>query len=199
MLDEYPPFILSMNAESNSFSTEIIKRCLMIYTNSSLPDNADQTRDLYNSVTSIQDRLSTDLYSEFLTRVLVELGEGPYPSDILDFASKHLISIFKENCEGDLPRWCKRLSIRDYHDKKYDRVQLDLKKLYDTNPGMWEIRKDEIILRVSGFESSGIRRDIPDWLLKPGSRVGNIVMDRHPLETFLDMKFRSRWRRILRI
>ena len=199
MLEEYPPFILSMNAESHSFSTEIIKRCLMIYTNSSLPDNADQTRDLYSSVTSIQDRLSTDLYSEFLTRVLAELREGPYPSDILDFASKHLISIFEENCDGDLPPWCKRLSIRDYHSKKYDRVQLDLRKLYDTNPGMWDIRKDEIILRVSGFESSGIRRDIPDWLLKPGSRVGNIVMDRHPLEEFLDMKFRSKWRRTLRI
>jgi hypothetical protein len=35
MLDEYPAFVLSMNADNHSFSTEIRKRCLMVYTNAS--------------------------------------------------------------------------------------------------------------------------------------------------------------------
>ena len=47
VLDEYPAFVLSMNADNHSFSTEIIKRCLMLYTSSSLPENAPEARELH--------------------------------------------------------------------------------------------------------------------------------------------------------
>ena len=39
--EEYPCFALSMNAEARNFKDEIVKRCLMIYTRTSLP--GDQT------------------------------------------------------------------------------------------------------------------------------------------------------------
>ena len=34
---EHPCFVISMNAEPQSFSDEVVKRCLMIYTNTSIP------------------------------------------------------------------------------------------------------------------------------------------------------------------
>ena len=84
-------------------------------------------------------------------------------------------------------------SITDYHGKKYERVQMDLRKLYETNRSIWEIHRDEIIIRVPQTESYSFRRDIPDWLLKSGSKAGQLVLDRRALETFLGMSFRRWW------
>src|SRR6266702_3187866 len=58
-LEEYPAFVLSMNAEDHSFSTEMRKRCLILYTRASLPDNTDDSKVLFQSVKKIQQRIST--------------------------------------------------------------------------------------------------------------------------------------------
>ena len=51
---EYPCFAISMNAEARNFPAEIIKRCLMIYTRTSLPgDDPSSRRRLQRSVSAI--------------------------------------------------------------------------------------------------------------------------------------------------
>ncbi len=192
MLDEYPPFILSMNAENQSFSTEIIKRCLMLYTSASLPDNAEKSRELYESISVLRKKITTALYREYLRRVLDRLAAEELPGDILKFSSQVLLAIFKEHQPSHLPGWCAVTSITDYHSKKYERIQMDLRKLYETNRSIWEIRKDEVILRVPQTESYSFRRDIPDWLLRSGSKAGQLVLDRKALEAFTGMSF-GRW------
>src|SRR3989304_5998185 len=92
MLEEYPPFILSMNAENQSFSTEIIKRCLMLYTSASLPDNAEKSRELYESISVLRKRITTALYREYLRRVLDRLAAEELPGDILKFSSQILLA-----------------------------------------------------------------------------------------------------------
>lgn len=193
MLEEYPPFVLSMNAESHSFNTEIIKRCLMLYTSASLPENAQTTRELYQSVSRIRNSLSNALYREYLRRVLELLSEDDLPADMLHFSSEVLISILRENYDAPLPDWCKTMKIADYQSKKYERVQADLRKLYETNRAIWEVRRDEVIIRVPQMETYSFRRDIPDWILRPGSKAGQIVLERRALEEFLEISFR-RWR-----
>ena len=197
MLEEYPAFVLSMNAESHSFSTEVSKRCLMLYTTASLPDNAETGKALYKSVTSIQRKMSTALYREYLRRVLERLRAESLPLDMLWFSSEILTAIIAEKHGRSLPVWCRTMTINEYQDRKYERIRTDLLKLYETNPTIWEIRRDEVILSVPQFESSGLRKEIPDWLLKEGSRAGNIVLDRHGLEQFLGVSYKPRWQRVL--
>ena len=71
---ESPCFALSMNADARSFKAEIVKRCLMIYTRTSLPgDDTVARRRLQQSVAAIRDRISTALYRHYLTRILPRL------------------------------------------------------------------------------------------------------------------------------
>ncbi|MEE3258576.1 MAG: phospholipase D family protein [Candidatus Latescibacterota bacterium] len=45
---------------------------------------------------------------------------------------------------------------------------------------------------VHQFESSTMKKEIPDWILKKGSRAGTLVLDRKPLEEFMAISFRRR-------
>jgi hypothetical protein len=198
MLEEYPAFVLSMNAEDHSFSTEVRKRCLILYTKASLPDNTDEAKALYKSVRTIQKRIGTALYRAYLRRALDRLAVEPMPLDILRFSSEVLTGLFAEFHLGPLPDWCSLVSIKDYQGRKYEKIQSELLKLYETNRAIWEVRGTEVILKVQQAEAFGLRKEIPDWLLKEGSKAGNIVLDRAPLESFLGISFRPRWLRMLR-
>lgn len=198
LLDEYPAFVLSMNAEDHSFSTEIRKRCLILYTKASLPDNTDAAKQLFTSVKRIQQRLSTALYREYLRRTLGRLAVEPFPTDMIQFSSEIVTSIFAEAIQAPLPPWCRIMTIGDYQGRKYEKIQAELLKLYETNPKIWEVRRDEVILSVQQADVFGLRKEIPDWLLKEGSKAGNIVLDRIHLEDFLRISFKSRWWRFFR-
>lgn len=69
----------------------------------------------------------------------------------------------------------------------------ELLSLYELNPKIWEIRRQEVILRFPPNESYGLRREIPDWLLKEGSKGGSIVLAKKPLEEFLGISFKKGW------
>ncbi len=194
--EEYPAYVLSMNAEDHSFSTEIRKRCLILYTRASLPDNTDIAKDLFKSVKSIQRRISTALYREYLRRVLDRLANEPLPLDILKFSSETLTTIFREATAALLPEWCSVVCMKDYQGRKYEKIQTELLSLYETNPKIWEVRRQEVILRIPPNESYGLRREIPDWLLKEGSKGGSIVLARKQLEEFLDISFKKGWWRL---
>ena len=199
MLEEYPAFVLSMNAEVNSFPTEIIKRCLMLYTSASLPENSEARRDLHRSISTIRKRITTALYQEYLRRILDRLGAEGLPSDMLNFSSEVLAAIFTDHLIQPTPVWCTTQGIADYHGRKYERVQMELLKLYQTYRSIWEIRPDEVILRPPQQEALALRRDVPVWLLRPGSKGGQIILDRKGAEEFLGISFGRKpflfWRR----
>jgi hypothetical protein len=192
VLPEYPAFVLSMNAEDHSFSTEIRKRCFILYTQASLPDNSDEARRLYRSVQNIQNDVTTALYREYLKRCLERFADEPYPRDLLQFSSEVLTGIFAEAGSTALPAWCAVSSIQTYQERKYEKVQRDLRKLYETNPDIWEVRSQEVILSVQQNETFAMRKEIPDWILKEGSRAGKLVLDRKPLEDFMAISFQRR-------
>ena len=192
VLPEYPAFVLSMNAEDHSFSTEIRKRCFVLYTQASLPDSSGDGRRLYKSVQNIQNDVTTALYREYLKRSLDRFEDEPHPRDLLQFSSEILTEIFAEAVPEPLPAWCAVSSIQEYQERKYEKVQRDLRKLYETNPDIWEIRPQEVILTVQQNETFAMRKEIPDWILKEGSRAGKLVLDRKPLEEFMAVSFRRR-------
>ncbi len=193
LLEEYPAFVLSMNAEDHSFSTEIRKRCLILYTKASLPDNTEAAKTLFTSVKRIQQRISTALYREYLRRALDYLEVEPYPADMIKFSSELIVSIFSEATHATLPDWCSQLNMSDYQGKKYEKIQKELLKLYETNPKIWAVRRYDVILSVQQADVFGLRREIPDWLLKEGSKAGNIVLERKSLEQFLGRSLKRKW------
>jgi hypothetical protein len=192
---EYPAFILSMNAESHSFPNEIRKRCLMLFSKASLPDDSLVGKHLYSSISKIRKQISTAFYQEYLRRVLQQLDEHKIPEDILKFSSETIINLFKEIIPNQtLPKWCVPVSINDYRHSKYDKVKADLLQLYDANPEMWDIRRDEVILTFQqSYEAGSLRKEIPDHLLKAGNKGHIVVMERKYLETFLDKPLGKNW------
>lgn len=198
ILPEYPAFVLSMNADDHSFATEVRKRCLIIYTQASLPDGSDQMRRLHRSVGRIQSGLTTNLYRTYLGRMLDRFADKAPPTDLLQVSSDILVRLFSEltDCAGFA--WLRPVSSVLYQNRKHEKIKLDLIKLYEANRDIWEIRPGEVILRVPPNEQFALRRDIPDWLLKQGSRAGTIILDRRQLETFLEIRFSHSWWRLLR-
>ena len=193
LLEEYPAFVLSMNADDHSFSTEIRKRCLILYTKASLPDNTEMAKKLFTSVKRIQQRISTALYREYLKRMLDYLDRDPFPTDIIKCSSEIIVSIFSDALSSPLPNWCSILTMDDYQERKHDKIKKELLKLYETNPKIWTIRRNDVVLSVQQADVFGLRKEIPDWLLKEGSKAGNIVLERKHLEEFLGRSFRAKW------
>lgn len=158
-----------------------------------MPDHTDEAKRLYVSVCEIQQELGTSLYRRYLRETMRALAEEETPTDMLAFSSQLLMKIFAKHAERDVPAWCAPVSMSEYSGRKYENVQAELRKLYQTNRARWAVRGGDVILSVDPFEAHRLRAEVPDWLLKEGSKGGNIVMDRKGLEGFLEMRFRRRW------
>ncbi|MCU0426864.1 MAG: hypothetical protein MUF71_14690 [Candidatus Kapabacteria bacterium] len=191
-LKEYPAIVLSMNADRDTFETEVRKRCLILYTDASLPDHTGESRDLAKQVKRIKRDLSTALYREYLRRVLDALNEEK-PQDIVGFSSGILCEIFKEYAQRtgtELPAWCAPTSIQQYSQQKHDKIKMELLELHKYNPDAWSVKGNKIVLRLDN-DAHGIRRfarDIPDYLVS--SRRGDmIIFYKDYLEEFLEASF----------
>ncbi len=183
-LKEYPAIVLSMNADRDSFETEVRKRCLILYTDASLPDHTGESRNLAKQVKRIKRELSTALYREYLRRVLDAL-QHEKPQDVVAFSSSVLCDIFREH-SAQMPVWCAPTSINQYSEQKHDKIKTELLELWKYNPDAWSVKGNKIILQLDN-DSHGIRRfarDIPDYLIS--SRRGDmIIFHKDYLEEFL--------------
>lgn len=210
-VQEYPCFALSMNAEARNFAPEIVKRCLMIYTRTSLPgDDPVSRRRLQRSVSNIRDRLSTSLYREFLRCSLKELDSiSDYSDlDVLLLSSSTLCRIFEKNLpEGtEMPDWCAPMTLDEYQERAFERPRLVLENLLHPDKftrerrpesGSWTISGNLIIVGVDSMAMSRTKADIStDWLLDDTANVsGQIAMNLKLTEDFLGRSVRRprRW------
>ena len=213
---EYPCFALSMNADARTFKPEIVKRCLMIYTRTSLPgDNTSARRTLQRSITAIRNRMTTSLYREYLSRVLAQLdGDGPpasaqdsEPTDALLLSSTILAGLFRENLPpgGTLPGWCAPMTLTEYQRRAFERPRRVLAGLLgphrysaDRRPPeqCWTRIGNSLLVSVAAFEFNRTRADIPDWLIDdPASASGQISLNLKLTEDFLGHPVRRprRW------
>ncbi len=210
--DEYPCFALSMNAEARTFSPEIIKRCLMIYTQAALPgDNPAARRDLQRSIASIRDRLTTSLYRKYLSSMTNEMelmNDDQFQEvDVLYMSSSILCRLFQENMpEGkSLPRWCAPMNLQDYQKRAFERPRRVLTSLLHSDKrskgrqpvtGEWTAVGNSVIVGIEPMSANRVKADIPDWILDDTASVSNqIVMDKETLEDFLGESLPGRgWR-----
>lgn len=198
---EHPCFILSMNAEPQSFQDEVIKRCLMIYANTSLPNHKYALADsLYASVEDIRNRLTTDLYRRYLAVIMDKLDETPLPRDILQMSSETICELLDEYVDSPLPEWCRPVSWGEYADSRYERPTRRLDALlapenYRKSVGEgehgWSIQADSVVVwgKADLFGRTSLKGEIPDFLYDDTSSVGDkFVLWRKQTEEFLDRK-----------
>ncbi len=217
---EYPCFALSMNADARSFLPEIVKRCLMIYTRTSLPgDDPTARRRLQRSVASIRERLSTALYQSYLKHMLAEMdgllrsdGTDGDDVDALELSSEVLCRIFRENLPPgvEMPAWCSPMTLSEYQERAFERPRLILGNLLHADKysgerkppsGSWTLAGDTVIIAADIMASSRMKSDIPDWILDDTASVADqIVLKRDRLESFLNRRVRrsSRWLKLFR-
>ena len=205
-----------MNAEARNFPSEIVKRCLMIYTRTSLPGNDPLTRrSLLLSVAGIRERMTTSLYRCYLSRVMNELksvtDSGEDEIDVLRLSSTVLCEIFSEHLPNDvtLPDWCGPMTLAEYQTRAFERPKMVLSALLhrdkytrDRRPevGSWTTSGDLVLVSVDSIGSRRTRDEIPDWILDDTSTVaGQIAMRRESLEDFLGYNpaHTVGWRRFL--
>ena len=209
---EYPCFALSMNAEARNFPAEIVKRCLMIYTRTSLPgDNTTSRRSLQRSVASIRERLTTNLYREYLRQVIDDIStltnEDYEQLDVLQLSSVSLCRIIRANLPdgSKIPDWCEPMTLEQYQNRAFDRPRLVLDNLLHRDKyarerrpelGSWTISGSSVVIAVEPMTSRQTQREIPDWILDDTASVSDqIVLKRDVLEHFLGRRVRPprRW------
>ncbi len=199
-LPEYPPVVLSMNATTqDTFETEVRKRCFVVYTGASLPDDAPEFRELSKKVSRLKHTLTTSLYREYLNRILACLQQE-VPADFLGLSSGVLQDLISEYREGSLPDWCRATTMNEHRRNRHDKVREDLRQIRIFDESSWEHRGNKWVLRMPDHNAANrLRRDVPDYLLSTGN-VGNLVVfDAGELETFVGEDFFSRGKPLKRI
>ena len=196
---EFPSFVLSMNQDLKAFSDQVVKRSLMIYTTTALPSYKEGLRhDLHMRVQEMRRGLSTNLYREYLKRVLSQLEQNPRPEDWLDFSSTILSNLIADLLGSNPPRWCAPVRWIEYAEKRHERVKAQLDHLLrpatkmkreGDQPTGWILEGDKVIV-IEQTNTFGRREfeweNVPSTLIDDNSSVGGrTVLHRFALEEFL--------------
>ena len=200
---EYPGFILSMNAEPQSFPDEVVKRSLMIYTTTALPAHEEALRQrLQGRIQEMRRRLTGHLYRRYLMGVMDRLEDEHLPEDWLALSSDVISTILAENSDP-LPDWSKGLTWLGYAEKRYDRVKARLINLFRpaafaksegaTATG-WTVDGGSVIVWEprDAFGRTGFSwDDVPSTLVdQDASGPGRTVLARSKLEEFIKTPLR---------
>lgn len=214
--EEYPCFALSMNAETRNFKDEIVKRCLMIYTRTSLPGDQTALRNrLQRSISQIRDGMTTALYREYLKRMVSQLdalrenGEQALADiDVLQLSSVVLCGIFREHLPtgAAIPHWCEPMTLQEYQRRAWDRPRQVLENLLSRDKytkerrpseGTWTVSGNMVLIGTGQMSATRTRNEIPDWILDDTASIANqIGLKRVEVEDFLGRKLRDPWWRL---
>lgn len=199
--EEFPCFTISMNNDSHSFPDEVVKRSLMIYTTTALPQYDEERRQqLFAGIQAMRRELSGDLYRRYLVEVMDALEDDKLPEDWLALSSGILSGIIGESI-GRRPSWCDRITWNDYAGKRYDRVRAALQSLLrsasyadeeGSTPRGWTLDGDRIIVwepqDAFGRRSFGWE-DVPSTLIDSDTTQGNVTfLVRSEVEGFMGQR-----------
>ena len=211
LVQQYPCFVLSMNQELKAFTDQIVKRSLMIYTTTALPSYKESLRhDLHLKIQEVRRSLSTNLYRDYLRRILARLDETPKPEDWLEFSSSVLSELIADLLDESPPKWCAAIKWNDYADKRHERVKAQIDHLLrpatrmnkeGSQPTGWILEGDKVIV-VEQTDTFGRREfdweNVPSTLIDDNASVGGrTVLNRPELEEFLGRNLSGRRNGIL--
>ena len=201
---EYPGFVLSMNADPQSFPDEIVKRSMMIYTTTALPPHDEELRqELHTKLQEMRRGLTGHLYRKYLVAVMDQLEQDRLPDDWLALSSGVLSKIISRDTDGTLPHWCQTVTWLNYAEKRYDRVKARLINLLRPSawvrnegdvPTGWTIDGNNVIVweQRDAFGRRGFDwEDVPSTLVdEDASSGGRTVLKRDLLQNFIGHRIR---------
>ena len=209
--DEFPGFVLSMNAEPTAFPDEIVKRCLMIHTTTALPPQESLRLQMGSRIRRVTRELTGHLYRRYLADAMDKLSGNLLPEDWLLLSSETLRDIIV----GAAPdaeaagEWLRPISWLNYADKRYDRVKTKLNDLLRPRarlkhegdaPNGWLLEENRVCVveQRDAFGRTGfIWEDVPSTLIdKDASSGWRTVLHRGALEEFLGRSLAPRRRRL---
>ena len=207
-VSEYPGFILSMNAEPQSFPDEVVKRSMMIYTTTALPPHDEELRQrLQSRVQEMRHGLTGHLYRRYLLEVMDRMDDERLPEDWLALSSSVLSGIISQATGESLPHWCGRVTWLNYAEKRYDRVKARLENLLRPSaraksegyaPNGWMLDGDKVVVweQRDAFGRRGFDwEDVPSTLIdEDASGGGRTVLHRASLQEFLGRSLGPAWR-----
>ena len=207
--EEHPGFVLSMNAEPQSFPDEVVKCSLMIYTTTALPAHNEELRQqLQGRIQEMRRALTGHLYRRYLAEVIDLLEKDRLPPDWLALSSGVISAILAESITGTPPKWLQSVTWLSYAEKRYDRVKARLRNLLRKSayangegetPNGWTADGDRIIVWEprDAFGRRGFDwDDVPSTLIdEDASSGGRAVLNYKSLEEFLGTRLspERRW------
>ena len=206
---ENPGFVVSMNAEPQSFPDEIVKRSMMIYTTTALPPHNEELRQrLQSTIQEMRHGLTGHFYRRYLVEVMDQLDNERLPEDWLALSTSVLNNVISNATGKSPPNWCHPVTWLGYAENRYDRVKARLDNLlrqatHSENEGEtlngWKIEGDKIIVweQRDAFGRRGFDwEDVPSTLIdEEASGSNRTVLHRASLEAFLGRRVRvlRRW------
>ena len=202
-LPEYSGFILSMNQDIPSFPDEVVKRALMIYTQTALPSYDEPLRQrLSDSIVELRRNFTGHLYRCYLTEIMDRLSHENLPSDWMALSTDVLNGIIAESVDGAPPRWCAPVGWTDYTARRYDRIKSALDSLLgarfyvkdenQSSGNRWTLDGDKIIV-IETPDIFGRKQfqweDVPSTLIDQDAGIGGrTALYRDRVEEFVGRK-----------
>lgn len=192
-LPDYPGMVLSMNADKDAFESEVRKRCLILYTGASLPDNSE-ARKLGTKLKRLKKQLGNAFYRRYLSKVFENLDSKP-PKDVLKFSSQILCDLFAEYSDTQLPAWCQPTTMERYLDTKHDKVKDELRSHLQHSPDAWQLSIPNVVFSLNdGNQVRKLQKDVPDHIIAHVSGT-KLIFILEELEEFLGEPILAKRRR----
>lgn len=209
-LVNYPAVVISANEDVKAVAPEVIRRTVICRVQAGLT-NTEVMKS--NVVRSVQQKIGTALYREYLRRMLdavpdmMETLKDDDPEsespDILKVSSSNLCSIFRE-CLPDCPAFIRELSLEDYFSEKVTgkyAIQT-IRTAWQANPKAFEVdARLNTIRYIAGenWDADRLMKELPENLCARRSRDSVIMVLDAAKEFFgLDFKPKSFFARLLR-
>ena len=198
----YPAVVISANEDVKAVAPEVIRRTVICRVQAGLT-NTEVMKS--NIVRSVQQKIGTALYREYLHRMLDSVpdmmealkdddpeSESP---DILKVSATILYSIFNE-CLTDCPAFIRELSLEDYFSEKVTgkyAIQT-IRTAWQANPNAFEVNTRMNTVRyIAGenWDADRLMKELPENLCAKRSR-DSVIMDLDAAKDFFDIDFRPK-------
>lgn len=196
----YPAVVISANEDVKAVAPEVIRRTVICRVQAGLT-NTEVMKS--NIVRSVQQKIGTALYREYLRRMLEAVPEmmealkddNPEAEspDILKVSSKNLCAIFEE-CFGNREDFIRELSLEDYFSERVTgkyAIQT-ITTAWQANPKAFEVNARMNTLRyIAGenWDADRLMKELPETLCAKRSR-DSVIMDLDAARDFFGIDFK---------
>ena len=198
----YPAVVISANEDVKAVAPEVIRRTVICRVQAGLT-NTEVMKS--NIVRSVQQKIGTALYREYLCRMLEAVPEmmealkdddpESESPDILKVSSAILCSIFTK-CLPDCPAFIRELSLEDYFSEKVTgkyAIQT-IRTAWQANPKAFEVNvRLNTIRYIAGenWDADRLMKELPENLCARRSR-DSVIMDFDAAKDFFGIDFKPK-------